>query len=100
MFAFPQQDNRKFYGSKIDTSGYAHLKAFINFAQCSAEDIIHTFVVLSAGHRSDYFRKGKSGQQRATHRLSAGFIAQAVKEKVPQKITALVFYRGKGENVR
>jgi len=50
---------------------------------------ILTFAILSAGHRSEFFRKGKSGQQRATHRLSAGFFAQAEKEKVPQKITAL-----------
>ena len=36
---------------------------------------ILTFAILSAGHRSEFFRKGKSGQQRATHRLSAGFFA-------------------------
>ena len=36
---------------------------------------ILTFAILSAGHRSEFIRKGKSGQQRATHRLSAGFFA-------------------------
>ncbi len=32
-------------------------------------------------------RGGKSGQYRATHRLSAGFPMQIGNEKVPQKIT-------------
>jgi hypothetical protein len=35
-------------------------------------------------------QRGKSGQHRATHRLSAGCAAQAVQQKVPQKITTLL----------
>ena len=32
-------------------------------------------------------RQGKSGQHRATHRLSAGLLPKGGREKVPQKIT-------------
>lgn len=46
---------------------------------------------------SRFQREGKSGQRRATHRLSAGFPLQCGKEKVPQKITTS---RQLGEKVK
>ena len=41
---------------------------------------------------------GKSGQHRATHRLTTG-PDRKIRKKVPQKITVLI-RRDKGENVR
>jgi|GEM_PF-6310307 len=42
-----------------------------------------------------FYREGKSGQRRATHRLIAGFPVLTGKEKVPQKITTHDENRGK-----
>ena len=38
-----------------------------------AQKISATFAAYQPGYRSDADREGKSGQQRATYRLSAGF---------------------------
>lgn len=54
---------------------------------CFGSKISATFAAYQPGYRSDADREGKSGQQRATYRLSAGFPCYG-KEKGPQKITA------------
>ena len=68
-----------------------------NYDSCSI-----TLRSYKPGYRSDEDQEGKSGQQRATHRLTAGpgFL---IGKKVPQKITAVFCgdtNRGEGENVR
>ena len=63
------------------------------------------FAVLSAGYRSDISREGKSGQQRATHRLTAGFRIVSGNITNDERDSATEnnypdFGQGKAENVR